>query len=105
MPETLIPYPLGAKQDDCLFITCLYSPIEWGLEQDYRESLLQHLLVEAKAHGYRGISVISGVETPYPNGPIAVFQQLGFKRVRLMGQALLWHKWESAWLLRQQLSD
>lgn len=103
LPETLIPYPIGERQQHRLFITCLYSPIEWGLETDYRESLLRHLLIQAKQHGYSGISVISGVETPYPNGPLAVFEHLGFERVREMGRILLRHKWEDAWLLQRRL--
>lgn len=102
LPETLIPYPIGERRRDCLFITCLYSPIEWGLEQDYRESLLRHLLIQAKEHGFAAISVVSGVETPYPNGPIGVFERLGFTRVKEMGRILLRHKWEDAWLLERR---
>lgn len=103
LPETAIPYPLGVKRSEYGFITCLYSPIEWGLDKDYRASLLEHLFCHAREQGYHGLSVISGVETPYPNGPIAVFEQLGFERVKPMGRVLLRHKWEDAWLLHKQL--
>jgi hypothetical protein len=105
LPETAIPYPLGVKRSQYGFITCLYSPIDWGLQNDYRTSLLTHLFVHAKEHGYRGLSVIAGLETPYPNGPIAVFDQLGFQRVKYMGKVMLRYRWEDAWLLQKQLED
>lgn len=104
LPEVLIPYPIGERRHDRLFITCLYSPIEWGLAQDYRESLLRHLLNQAGERGFAGVSVISGVETPYPNGPLAVFERLGFERVQEMGRILLRHKWEDAWLLQRRFA-
>ncbi len=103
LPETAIPYSLGVKRPEYGFITCLYSPIEWGLDKDYRVSLLEHLFSHAMQQGYHGLSVVSGVETPYPNGPMAVFEHLGFDRVKQMGRVLLKHKWEEAWLMQKQL--
>lgn len=103
LPETAIPYPIGDKQDSRAFITCLYSPIEWGLDHDYRASLVQRLLPELRQHGYKAVSVISGVESPYPNGPEHILQPLGFERVKKMGTATLRHKQEEAWLLRHNL--
>ncbi len=104
LPETAIPYAIGEKHDNRAFITCLYSPIEWGLDRDYRASLVGRLLNELKGRGYEAVSVISGVETPYPNGPECVLSPLGFKRVRQMGSATLRHKQEAAWLLRCSLA-
>lgn len=105
LPETAVPYPLEEKRADYGFVTCLYSPIEWGLDRDYRGSLLEQLFTHARDQGYRGLSVISGVETPYPNGPLAIFEQLGFQRTRRMGGVLLRHKWEEAWLMQRALGD
>lgn len=104
LPETAIPYPLGEKRSDRAFITCLYSPNEWGLEYDYRPSLLKNLTLELKNRGYSGLSVVGGVETPYPNGPEPVLRSSGFERLKLMGKELLRHKWEEAWLLRLDLN-
>jgi len=103
LPEKLIPYPIGQKSSDSLFITCLYSPIEWGLDRDYRVSLLQQLSLEAVKQGYTSISVISGKDTPYPNGPMTVFDESGFVIVKKMGMVLLRHHWEEAWLMRKSL--
>ena len=100
LPETAIPYSIGEKRTDRAFITCLYSPSEWGLDYDYRPSLLENLSLQLKDRGYRGLSVISGLETPYPNGPEQVFKASGFERVKLIGKALLRHKWEEAWLMQ-----
>lgn len=104
LPETAIPYPIGEKRADRAFITCVYSPIEWGLEYDYRPSLLKHLSSNLKNRGFSGLSVISGVETPYPNGPEPELSAIGFKRVKLMGMGLLRYKWEEAWLMRLDLN-
>lgn len=103
LPETAVPYPLGEKSPNRAFITCLYSPNEWGLERDYRVSLLQALMAELPQHGYKELSIICGTETPYPNGPEGILLPLGFERVNYMGKALLRHKWEEAWLLRAKL--
>jgi len=103
LPETAIPYPIGEKLADRAFITCVYSPNEWGLEYDYRPSLLKHLSSELKSRGFCGLSVISGLETPYPNGPEPLLSAIGFKRVKHMGKTLLRHKWEEAWLMRLDL--
>ncbi|MGE5654295.1 MAG: hypothetical protein ACM3ZQ_08580, partial [Bacillota bacterium] len=103
LPETMIPYPLGEKSAQRAFITCLYSPNEWGLKLDYRVSLIRALMGELPKHGYHELSIICGTETPYPNGPEGILLPLGFTRVKTMGKALLRHKWEEAWLLRKQL--
>ncbi len=103
LPEAAIPYPLADKRSDRAFITCVYSPNEWGLERDYRPSLLRSLGTELRNRGYSGLSVISGVETPYPNGPEPVFLASGFERVQPMGKALLRHKYEETWLMRLDL--
>jgi len=103
LPETAVPYPIGEKSPDRAFITCLYSPIEFGLEFDYRQSLVAELLKVLPQHGYSGVSIVSGVNTPYPNGPETVLKPLGFVRTKLMGKALLRHSREEAWLLRKQL--
>ena len=101
--ETQIPYPTGGKRPDHAFITCVYSPNEWGLERDYRPSLLKLLVPELKHRGYTGLSVISGLHLPYPNGPEAIFASCGFERVKRMGPVLLRHSWDEAWLMRLKL--
>lgn len=101
--ETQIPYPLGEKRPNHAFITCVYSPNEWGLERDYRPSLLKRLVTELKRRGYTALSVISGLDLPYPNGPETIFTSCGFDRVKLMGPILLRHSWDEAWLMRLTL--
>lgn len=104
LPESIIPYPIGVKSERRAFVTCLYSPIEWGLELDYRQSLMVGLMELLPQHGYDGISIISGVNTPYPNGPENILNPLGFKRVKYMGKAILRHSYEDAHLLHLALS-
>lgn len=103
LPEDIIPYPIGKKSQRRAFVTCLYSPIEWGSELDYRQSLMAGLMAMLPQHGYDGISIISGVNTPYPNGPEALLSPLGFKRVKHMGKAVLRNCYEDAHLLRRFL--
>lgn len=102
LPETRIPYPLGDKRSERAFITCVYSPNEWGLELDYRVSLLNHLIDELRLRGFAGVSVISGLTLPYPNGPEPLFTACGFSPVKSTGQILLRHGRDEAWLFRRQ---
>ena len=99
LPEDAIPYPLPGKSSERGFITCLYSPNEHGLKLDYRQDLLRLALADP-ANPYREISIIAGIETPYPNGPEAVLLSAGFSRVKYMGPAMLSRKWEDAYLMR-----
>lgn len=96
--EDRIPYPLPSRHPDSLFITCVYS-IE-DAEHDYRLPLLQHAKEQLAQLGYRSISAIAGIDTPYPNGPFSTFDAAGFTLGKFVGRALLRHKWEDNYMVR-----
>lgn len=56
LPETAIPYPIGEKRADRAFITCLYSPNEWGLVEDYRQACCESSSPAQGAGLYRCLS-------------------------------------------------
>lgn len=91
LPEELIPYPIPIQRPDWAFITCIYGHEH---DHDYRGDLIAHLKAELPKLGYQGISVVAGMETPYPNGPLSFFTAHGFQPGSSLGRALLRHKWE-----------
>lgn len=91
--ETDIPYPIPRRREDWIFITCLYSTPASG--NNFRPAMLEALLDRAVHLGYRGVSAVAGLETPYPNGPWPTFADAGFETVdENLGRALLRHRWE-----------
>jgi len=75
LPSDLVPYPLPRKSGSIAFITCIY-PTEPDV--DYRSSLLQELQWHLRQEDYEEVHVIAGSRTPFPNGPVAFFQEHGF---------------------------
>ncbi len=90
--EARCAYPLPRKREDALFITCIYGGR--GIDFDYRASLIAKMKEFARQEGCKTISVIAGLETPYPNGPESFFTRLGFLSKELLGQVLLRYRWD-----------
>lgn len=100
--ETDIPYPIPRRREDWIFITCLYSSP--AACRDYRPVMLRTLLARAPHLGYRGVSAVTGLETPYPNGPWPTFADAGFRRSdEDLGPALLRHRWERMFMVSRSL--
>ncbi len=97
--ESRCPYPLPAKRDKNLFVTCIYGSSKEGI--DYRKYLIKHLVLKARERGYQGLSVIAGEETPYPNGPMEFFQEEGFESRVFLGRFLLRNKWEKIYFMEK----
>lgn len=85
--QDLIPYQCVKEDKDFLFITCIYNNPE--AKKDYRYLLMQRLIEFAKDKKFSGISVISGVNEPYPNGPRRFFNDLNFEEKFFVGSHLL----------------
>ncbi len=91
--ETRIPYPIPGRRENWIFVTCLYSAP--SALSDYRPVMLQQLVGWARELGYRGVSAVTGEETPYPNGPLRTFERAGFSPGPTLGRALLRNRWET----------
>ncbi len=90
--ESRVPYPIPERREGWVFLTCLYSSSASDL--DYRLAMLRALVEGVRDLGYRGISAVSGEETPYPNGPRGTFEEAGFCTGPPLGRALLRSRWE-----------
>ncbi len=100
--EDRVPYPLPRRSEGSIFVTCLYS--DASAAGDYRLALLRALKGRARDLGYRGISAVTGIETPYPNGPWPTFEAAGFRRGPFLGRALLRHRREDMYLVQLDLN-
>lgn len=103
-----IPYPISQVRTPIseagpseLFITCLYGL--GGEPLDYRGALLAALEEWALGNGYAGITAVTGMETPYPNGPWPLFMAAGYELGPYLGRALLRHRWEDNHMVRREL--
>lgn len=100
LPAPLVPYPLADRASDVAFITWLYSTEDGP---DYRGQVLERLVRHLRGTGYRGLQVVAGQRTPYPNGPEAFFRQHGFEMVSGVDQVALREGEETLVLLRRAL--
>jgi len=75
IPSSSSPYSIP-KNDRTAFITCIYSsPAE---PYDFRGELIDEVIAESNRRGYERIEVLSGVRSPFPNGPTRLFESKGF---------------------------
>lgn len=82
LPANLIPYPIPDHEESTAFITCVYSEkeISSAMDQgDYRQHLIEYAIEHLPEEGFQKIQVIAGSSTAYPNGPVKIFTDLGFK--------------------------
>lgn len=100
--ESKAPFSISDKSSDRLFITCIYNHPHAAY--DYRHALMREMKAYVKRQGLAGIRVISGMETPYPNGPISFFTNNGFLVTRQLGRILLRYKWEDIVLAEWRVS-
>ncbi|MFP4661497.1 MAG: hypothetical protein ACLFPF_04830 [Halanaerobiales bacterium] len=94
-------YPLPEKREDFLFITCLYNfP---GLYYEYRPFLFKNLLEFASENKYKGVSVIAGLNTTSPNGPVCFFSDLDFQGRVYLDRVLMRYYWEDLFFLEYRI--
>ncbi len=82
LPANLIPYPIPEHDETTAFINCVYSEKNVGnpnYEGDYRQHMLEHAIENLPSEGFEKIQVIAGSTTAHPNGPVRIFNNLGFK--------------------------
>jgi len=96
--QDFIPYKVIKPDKDYLFITCVYNNPK--ANKDYRYLLIEKLKSFAKKKGYKGISVISGLKEPYPNGPKHLFDDLGFIQTEHIGSHLLKYTTDEAVIMK-----
>ncbi len=87
LPANLIPYPIPEHDEKTAFITCVYSEKKVGnhyAEGDYRQHMLEHAIENLPSEGFERIQVIAGSSTAYPNGPVRIFTDLGFKEKEIL---------------------
>lgn len=94
-------YMLPEKRRDYLFITCLNNFPQ--LYYDYRPSLIKQIVEFAKGNKFKGISVIAGSNTIFPNGPIKFFHDLNFQTVAYLDEVLLRDCWEDIFYLEYEI--
>ncbi|MFX0096028.1 MAG: hypothetical protein ACFFBD_30090, partial [Candidatus Hodarchaeota archaeon] len=82
---------------------CIYS-IE-NADLDYREQVLNCLIVYLSNQGYEKIQVIAGRRTAYPNGPTPLFIANGFREVSVIDKIALKLGMEELVLLEKKLSS
>ncbi|MDD5683304.1 MAG: hypothetical protein PHO82_08225 [Mesotoga sp.] len=75
IPSSYSPYSIP-KNDRTAFITCIYSSPDEPL--DFRGELIDEVIAESKRRKYERIEVLSGVRSPFPNGPKRFFESIGF---------------------------
>ena len=90
--EDRIPYSIPQKRKDFLFITCIYNCPK--ADKDYRSALLTKTKEYAIINGFKGLSIICGYETPYPNGPVNKLLENNFAVIRDLDKVMLRYKWE-----------
>ncbi len=94
-------YMLPEKRKDYLFITCLNNFPH--LFYDYRPSLINQVVEFAKNNKFKGISIIAGSNTSFPNGPKKFFHDLDFNTVDYLDQVLLKYCWEDIFFLEHKI--
>ncbi|MHA1637665.1 MAG: hypothetical protein ACTSUB_06575, partial [Candidatus Thorarchaeota archaeon] len=87
LPANLIPYPIPEHNETTAFITCVYSEKHVGnpnYEGDYRQHMIEHAIENLPTEGFERIQVIAGSSTAYPNGPVRIFTDRGFKEMDIL---------------------
>lgn len=102
LPSHMVPYPLPQKDPSIAFITCIY-PTE--PDSNYKSPVLEKLLDHLKVEGYRRLQVIAGRRTPFPNGPVAFFQEHGFSELGELDRIGLAEGEEELILMERKLSS
>jgi len=75
IPSSFSPYSIP-KDNSTAFITCVYnSPDE---PFDFRGELIDEVIAESRRRKYKRIEVLSGIRSPFPNGPASFFESKGF---------------------------
>ena len=87
LPSILVPYPIPKKEKSNLFITCIYSSFFQG--PDYRGEILEKATEYLSENNFDRISVISGVNGAFPNGPKDFFIDYGFSVKKELGEVYL----------------
>lgn len=91
-------YPLPDKRRDFLFINCLYNfP---SILYDYRPFLLKETFRFASKYHFKGFTVISGLNSSIPNGPVQFFEAMEFRKIRRLDRVLTQHYWEDILLMQ-----
>jgi len=75
IPSSSSPYSIPGD-DRTAFISCIYNSPDEPL--DFRGELIDEVIAESKRRKYKRIEVLSGVRSPFPNGPARFFESKGF---------------------------
>jgi len=99
LPRELVPYPVPDYNG--LFVTCLYG--RYDAKLDYRRSMLRMGMPLLKGLGCAHIGIVAGRGTPFPNGPVELLAQAGFREAGELGRIILRHRWAEQVFMEREM--